>query len=445
MNRKKVVLASATAMALSAALVACGGGSGGGTDSSANGPVTLKWWTWDEAKSTEPVAAKFNATHKGVKIQVVKQVDNPGAMANLRNAVASGKDVPCLVKNGAEVPGLVGEGLLADITQYLEPYVKQGLFIPASVPAIQAGGRDYAIPTGFNPSFMVINRKVYDQYGIKPPKTWDDVIAAGKEFKKHGIYVMNLAGEDPSTLVNLVQQAGGSWYKQDGDKWKVDFLSPESLKAGNIVQQLVDNGIVANQTYTDRPALISYFDSGKMVSLPTQTWQLAKYELNYKKTLGDWEPIDLPQFSDATSFTTQAHNANTGMLVPKGCAHLKEATEAGVWLNTSKDAIDASYQKDTKQYTWPGAIPDPSPWVDSAVPPKLFGPYRPEAKTVILKAVASAKDSWVVGPNYTGVFAELQDQWAKIVTKKITVRQALEHMQTYTVADLKSKHINVEG
>ncbi|WP_326613941.1 extracellular solute-binding protein [Streptomyces scopuliridis] len=443
MNRKRVALASATAMVLSVALGAC---SGGGSGAKAEGPVTLQWWTWDEARYTEPVAAKFNETHADVKIKIVKQADNPGAAANLRNAVASGKDVPCLVKNFSEVPGLVGEGLLADITQYLEPYAKKkDLFIESSVPAVEAGGKYYAIPTGFQPSFMMINRKVYDTYGVKPPKTWNDVITAGKELKKHGVQVMNLAGEDPSTLVNLVQQAGGSWYKLDGDKWRVDFLSSESLKAADIVQQLVDNDVVANQTYTDRPALINYFDSGKMVSLTTQTWQLPNYELNYKKSLGDWEPIDLPQFSDASSFVTQAHNANSGLLVPKGCARLKEATEAGVWLNTSKDAIDASYQKDTKQYTWPGAIPDPSPWVDSSVPDKLFGEYKPEARDVILKAVESARDSWAVGPNYTGVFAELQDQWAKIVTKETTARQALEHMQTFTVADLKSKHVNVEG
>ncbi|MFF5965153.1 ABC transporter substrate-binding protein [Streptomyces collinus] len=442
MYRKQVRMASATAVALTVVLAGCGTGDG---TNEAEGPVTIEWWSWDEAKYTEPVAAKFNATHDDVKLKVVKQADNLGTAANLRNVVASGKNVPCLVKNFGEVAGLAGEGLLSDITDSLDPYTKKGIFIDAAIPAVQAGGKYYAVPTGFQPSFMMINRKVYDQYGVKAPKTWDDVISAGKELKKHGVYVMNLAGEDPSTLVNLVQQAGGSWYKTEGDKWKVDFLSPESLKAGDIIQQLVDNNLVANQTYMDRPALISYFDSGKMVSLATQTWQLANYELNYKKSLGDWEPIDLPQFSDATRFVTPAHNANGGLLVPKGCAHPKEATEAGVWLNTSKAAIDASYQKDTKQYTWPGAIPDPSPWVDSAVPDKLFGTHKAKARDVILKAFKSGKDQWVVGPNYTGVFAELQDQWAKITAKKITVRQALAHMQKFTVADLKSKNINVEG
>ncbi|USQ86188.1 extracellular solute-binding protein [Streptomyces phaeoluteigriseus] len=439
-------VAAAAAVSLSVVLTGCGGGDG--TDDSENkadGPVTLTWWSWDETKWTQPVADKFNATHDDIKIKLVKQADNPGTAQNVRNAVAAGEDVPCLVKNFGEVPGLVGEGLLTNVDEPLQQYLDKGLYNETSLPPAQAGGAYYAVPTGFTPTFMMINRAVYDRHGVQPPKTWDDVITTGKELKKHGVYVMNLAGEDPSTLVTLVQQAGGSWYEQGSDAWQIDFLSPESLKAADVVQQLVDNGLVANQTYQDRPALIEYFDSGKMVSLPTSTWQLTNYEVSYKKSLGDWQPIDYPQFADAASYTTPGASANSGLLVPKGCEHVEEAVEAGVWMTTSKDAIDASYQKDIKQYTWPGAVKDPSPWVDSVVPDKLFGEYKSEAREVILKSVAGAKSNWVVGPNYTGVFAELQDQWAKIVTKKITVRQALEHLQEFTVKDLKSKNINVEG
>lgn len=441
-NRRRTAVA--TSVVLSVVLAGCGSGGDDGGGAKSSGPVTIEYWSWEETTLVQPVVDRFNATHPNIKIKFVKQADDLGTAQNVRNVVASGKDVPCLSKNFGEVPGLAGEGLLTDITTDLEPHIMKGLFNEVALPSVQAGGQYFAIPTGFNPSFMMINRKVYDQYGIAAPKTWDELIAAGKEFKKHGIYVMNLAGEDPSTLVNLVQQAGGSWYKQNGDTWKVDFLTPESLKAADIVQQLVDNGLVANQTYQDRPALINYFDSGKMVSLPTQTWQLRNYEINYKKSLGQWQPIDLPQFTGAP-FTTPAHSAKAGMLIPKGCAHVKEAVEAGVWINTAKDAIDASYQKDTKQYQWPGAMPDVTPWVASTVPDKLFGPHKAEARGVILKSVESAKDSWTVGPNYTGVFAELQDQWAQIVTKKITVKDALQHMQTFTVQDLKSKNINVEG
>ncbi|MDT0542814.1 MULTISPECIES: ABC transporter substrate-binding protein [Streptomyces] len=445
MNSKRVRVAACAAVVLSVVLTGCGGGDGDGTADKAEGPVTIEYWNWQEAKNIDPVVAKFNATHKDIKLKFVKQADNPGTQQNLRNAVAAQKHVPCLVQNFGEAPSLASEGLAQDVTEDLTPYLKKGLFAESALPSARAVDKYYAVPGGATPPFMMINRKVYDKYGVKAPKTWDDVIAAGKEFKKHGIFVMNLAGEDPSTLIELVQQAGGSWYKIDGDKWKIDFLSPESLKAAHVIQQLVDNDLVAHQTYTDRPALINYFDSGKMVSLPTSTWQLQNYEREYKKSLGDWEPVDRPQYADATEFVTPMHSPTSGLIVPKGCDHAKEAVEAAVWLNTSKESTDASYQKDTGQYTWPGAVTDPSPWVDSAVPEKLFGPRKSKARDVILKSVKAGRDNWVAGPNYTGMFAELQDQWAKVTAKKTTMKAALEHMQTWTVADLKRKNINVDG
>jgi multiple sugar transport system substrate-binding protein len=421
------------ALCLAATTAACGND----TEKTGSGPVEVEYWAW--SPNNEPVVAKFNATHSDIKIKFVKQADNPTTATGLRNAVAAGSGIPCLVQNFGEVPSLLAEGLLADVTEYVKP--AESSFAASSLKGAQVQGKYYGIPTGTGPTFMMINRAVYDKYGVAVPKTWNDVIAAGKALKPHGVQVMNLAGEDPSTLVNLIIQAGGTWYSVQGDAWKVDFLSPESLAAADIVQQLVDNGIVANQTYQDRPALIAYFDDGKMVSLPTSTWQLANYELNFKKSVGNWEPIDLPQFAGATQFATPAHGG--ALLVPKGCQHLKEASEVGVWLNTTKDAIDASYDKTTGSYAWPGAVTDPAPWIDSTVPQKLFGSHRSEAGPVILKAVQSGVDNWQVGPNYTGVFKELQDQWAQAVTKKITFRQLLEHMQTFTVADLKAKGINV--
>jgi len=406
------------------------------TDKTSAGPVEVEYWAWGNA---QPVVDKFNATHADIKIKFVKQPDNPTTATGLRNAVAAGSGVPCLVQNFGDVPALLAEGLLAEVTEYVKP--AEAKFNPAALPGAQVQGKYYGIPTGSGPTFMVINRAVYDKYGVAVPKTWNDVITAGKALKPHGVQVMNLAGEDPSTLVNLIIQGGGTWYSVQDNSWKVGFLSPESLAAADIVQQLVDNGIVANQTYQDRPALIAYFDEGKMVSLPTSTWQLTNYELNFKKSTGNWEPIDLPQYAGASSFATPAHGG--ALLVPKGCKHLKEASEVGIWMSTAKDAVDASYDSKTGSYAWPGAVPDPSPWVEAAVPQKLFGSRRSEASAVILKAVKSGVDKWQVGPNYTGVFKELQDQWAQAVTKKITFRQLLEHMQQFTIDDLKAKGINV--
>ncbi|MEO3751099.1 extracellular solute-binding protein [Streptomyces sp. B6B3] len=439
MQPARITLTSAVAVTLSLLATGCGGAAGDRGD----GPVVIEMWSWNEERLVQPVVDKFNATHDDIQLRFVKQVDLPGTAANLRNAIASGEDVPCLVQSIGEVPALTSEGLLTDVTDALQPYLDDGLFNEAALPGAMVGDRYFGVPSGFNPSFMMINRAVYDEYGIEVPTTWDELIAAGEELRPHGVYVMNLAGEDPSTLVNLVQQAGGSWYEIEGDAWRVDFLSEESRRAADIVQQLIDKDLVAHQTYLDRPALIDYFDSGRMVSLPTSTWQLTKYEIDFAQSTGDWQPIDLPQFSDAEEFVTPAHGG--AELVPEGCEHVEEAVEVSVWKATNEEAINATLDPQTGAYAWPGAVPDPSPWVDSAVPERLFGEHRDEADDVITRSVEAGRDPWVVGPNYTGVFAELQDQWANAVNGEITMVELLERMQDFTVEDLRSKNINVLG
>jgi multiple sugar transport system substrate-binding protein len=65
-----------------------------------------------------------------------------------------------------------------------------------------------------------------------------------------GVEVTNLAGEDPSTLMNLAQEGGAEWFTIDGDKWKVNFTDRATLAAADI-QRLVDNDLVSHRTYKD--------------------------------------------------------------------------------------------------------------------------------------------------------------------------------------------------
>ncbi|MFD8385763.1 hypothetical protein ACFV2X_45840 [Streptomyces sp. NPDC059679] len=120
MNSKRVRVATCAAVVLSVVLTGCGGGDGG-TTGKAEGPVTIEYWDWLEAKNVDPVVAKFNATHKDIKLKFVKQADNPGTQQNLRNAVAAQKHVPCLVQNFGEAPSLASEGLAQDVTEELAP------------------------------------------------------------------------------------------------------------------------------------------------------------------------------------------------------------------------------------------------------------------------------------------------------------------------------------
>lgn len=126
MNRKQGRVAAATAVTLSVVLAGCGSG-GDDADAKDKGPVTIEMWGWGENRVVDPIVKKFNATHDDIKLKFVKQADNTSAAANLRNAVAAGKGVPCLVQNwDAEATSVAAEGLTADVTEYVAPYVEKG-------------------------------------------------------------------------------------------------------------------------------------------------------------------------------------------------------------------------------------------------------------------------------------------------------------------------------
>ncbi|RSN19363.1 ABC transporter substrate-binding protein, partial [Amycolatopsis sp. WAC 01416] len=116
--RRRFAHAAVAGLALTGLLSACGG-SGDDASSGSSGTVTLPFWGW--ANGQEAVVKAFNASHKDVKLKYTKITDQLTMQKQLTNAVKAG-NAPCLVQNTAEyVTTWVSQGVLADITQYVEP------------------------------------------------------------------------------------------------------------------------------------------------------------------------------------------------------------------------------------------------------------------------------------------------------------------------------------
>ncbi|MFI6254002.1 ABC transporter substrate-binding protein, partial [Streptomyces sp. NPDC051016] len=213
--RGRVLHLTVAGLALTGLLTACGT-SGSGNDTKSSGPVTLPFWGW--ANGQETVVKAFNASHKDIQLKYTKVTDQLTMQKQLANAVKAG-NAPCLLQNTAEyVTSWVAQGALADISQYVDS--SKDKFNAGAWASAQVQGKSYGVPTSSAPQFTIYRTDLFQKYGINPPSTWDDFIAAGKVLKKHGIKITNYAGEDPSTLEVLAIQAGAHWYAIDGNSWK---------------------------------------------------------------------------------------------------------------------------------------------------------------------------------------------------------------------------------
>ncbi|MFI2432843.1 ABC transporter substrate-binding protein [Streptomyces sp. NPDC018693] len=443
--RRRFASAAVAGIALTGLLSACGGSDSSDSDadsgSKSAGPVTLDFWGW--ANGQEAVVKAFNDTHKDVQLKYTKVTDQLTMQKNLANAVKAG-NAPCLLQNTAEyVTSWVSQDALADITEYVEG--SKDKFNAGSWSAGTVQGKVYGVPTASAPAFTIYRTDVFSKYGLQPPATWDDFIAAGKELKKHGVKITNYAGEDPSTLEVLAMQAGAHWYSIDGDAWKVDFQDEGTLKAAKVIQEIIDNDLNSTLSFADYAAVQRNYDNGGTATRQISTWQMSGMVNNFTKSFGQWALSPWPTFKGEAPKTPAGTNQSGNLtLVSKGCKHQKQAAETALWMSTDPTAVQTMASPETGSGVMP-ALTDSSAYIDQAISEKLLGKNYEPAKKVVADSMNTVTDDWVFGPNWTAMFTELQSGWGKVVSKEMKVTDLLAHMQKWTVDDLKSRGISVKG
>ncbi|MBE1875520.1 ABC transporter substrate-binding protein [Myceligenerans pegani] len=426
------------AAAATVSLAACSsGGSAAEPDEPAEqaGPVSIEIWGWD-AETGEQIVDAFNEAQDDVEAEYVLQASNVATQTNFQNAMEAGSGVPCLVQGFAPLTTMVVNGWAQDITEYVEG--STDLYNEGALAAAQVDGRYYGLPAGSDAQFYMVNQKTFDEYDVEVPTTWDEFVEVGRELKKDGVDITNLAGEDPTPLMHLAQQAGAEWFAIDGDQWVVNFTDERTLAAADVFQQLIDEDMVSNQTYMDRPALYKYFDSGKMASTTTQWWSLTGLQTNMPDSAGDWTAHPIPQFADAAAPVTPGRA--TASFVPVGCEHPEAVVAFHDW-RTTPEAIEAGRNAETGAIGFPTQIPDPSDYVEEVVPEGFFADDQAAADEIV-SAQTHVIGKFELGPNYDAWFPELQDQWGKAVAGEITLEEALTAVQEFVASDLENKGIS---
>ncbi|MFF8841202.1 ABC transporter substrate-binding protein [Streptomyces sp. NPDC015127] len=439
-SRRRFASAAVAGIALTGLLSACGGSGSGDDASGSSGPVTLEFWGW--ANGQEDVVKAFNTSHKDVQLKYTKVTDQLTMQKQLTNAVKAG-NAPCLVQNTGEyVTSWVSQGALADVTEHVES--AKGKFNAGSWGTAQVQGRLYGVPTSSSPNFTVYRTDIFEKYGIEPPATWDDFIAAGKELKKHGIKITNYAGEDPSTLEVLAMQAGAHWYSIDGNAWKVDFQDEGTLKAAKVIQEIIDNDLNAKLSFADYAAVQRSFDNGDTATRQISTWQMAGMVQNFTKSFGKWAVSPWPTYTGEAAKTPSGTNLTAGVtLVTKECKSQEQAAEAALWMSTDMGAVRTMASPETGNGVMP-ALADSDAYVNEAISEKLLGKKYEPAQKVVTDSLGTVTTDWTFGPNWTAMFTEMQAGWAKVVNKEQKVTDLLAHMQEWTVKDLKARGISVK-
>lgn len=232
-------------LALMLILTACGNGSkqtganqpttGQGTEPSAtqgggtkDGKKTLEifsWWTGaGEEAGLLALIDLFKS--KNPDVDVVNAAVAGGAGTNAKAVLTSrmqGGDPPSTfqVHGGAELNNSwVAAGKMEPLNDLYEAEGWMDKFPKALIDLVSKDGKIYSVPVNIHRGNVLwYNKKIFDDLGLRPPKTFDEFFTVAETLKSHGVAPLALGDKEPWTATHLLEDV------------LVGTLGPEGYKA----------------------------------------------------------------------------------------------------------------------------------------------------------------------------------------------------------------------
>ncbi|SCY89621.1 sugar ABC transporter substrate-binding protein [Alkaliphilus peptidifermentans] len=164
---------------------------------------------WEVMRSY--VFPKFEAENN-VKIQAI-QTEPADLITRLEAMHQAGKmEIDIITQDNMQLAQLVEKGLVEDLSEFKSKI--PGSILPSLVPVGEFNGKLFFMPYRPNVEINFYNENKFNEYDLKPPSNWDELMNVAKTFyEEEGIGRVAIKGTlDGCTTVQLfefIRQAGG--------------------------------------------------------------------------------------------------------------------------------------------------------------------------------------------------------------------------------------------
>ncbi|WP_068088366.1 ABC transporter substrate-binding protein [Polycladidibacter stylochi] len=209
------------------------------------------WWTsGGEAAAVKVMAEAFDKTgHKWVD----------GAIAGGGNArpmiisrIGGGDPMGATqFATGRDAEDLIRAGLMTDLTELAEKEGWKDIVRPSKLlDSCTIDGRIYCVPVNIHSfQWMWLNRKVYEDNGLKVPTNWAEFAAAAPALKEKGVTPLAVGGEN----WQLVGMAGTFMAAMGGSEmYKKIYIEKDVEAAKSPEMTKVFEAIAASRTMVDK-------------------------------------------------------------------------------------------------------------------------------------------------------------------------------------------------
>jgi len=296
-----------------------------------SGPVTLEFWTTetqsDRLAVIDVLAKTFEASNPNITVKVVAVDEND--MATQMNSAAAAGTLPGLVQVATTNAVAFGtQGLLnTDAASRVVKDVGKNKFYSGILRLNQmpSGNSYYSVPFHGWIQGIWYRADWFEEAGLNPPKTWDDILKAAKHFYKpemnqYGILIGTKAEAYTEQVFTQFALSNNAWLF-DGDG-NLTLNSPEMREAIEFYAELAKYTPPGPQTWRAR----DYYLQGKLAMFFYSTYimdDLALAEVaagsltseNFEELAGASFDPDLVNNTGMVSAITKTRDAGYGVIV----------------------------------------------------------------------------------------------------------------------------------
>ncbi|MCI3921109.1 ABC transporter substrate-binding protein [Paenibacillus sp. TRM 82003] len=338
-------ITTALAVATAFTIVAGCSGAGGGAEPTGtpneepNAPeggerVELTFWgDWggEGQAQFETMVDAFNKSQDRIRVKYVLQQD---MVTKFLTAATSGGSPDILFWDRWRTSLYAPKNVLHPIDEYMQ---RDGIdasdYYDESLKELSHSGSLYGLPLTVDARALFYNKKMFDEAGLQPPTTWEELAVAAKQLTKWNGDKLEVSGfslGDPGLFNMYLQQAGGTMLTEDG---KTNFNNDKGMAVLEYWNRLLNEDKVYKIGFeTGLGEGTDAFVTGKLAMHYTGPWMLSTYK-KYGQEL-DFGVVPPPAGPNGDKGSIMG---GFGLVIPEGSKHKEEAWEFIKWWMADKD------------------------------------------------------------------------------------------------------------
>lgn len=215
------------------------------------------------------VAEAFEAENPDIDINV-EIVPWDSLLQRLTTDIAGGNAPDLSIIGTRWLLDFAGQGIAEPLDEYLTPNFKDTFIDTFLAPSV-IDGQIMGLPVAASARAMMVNLDLYEEAGVAPPETWDDLYAAAQKLSAlDDTFAFGLQGNEIETdayFYYALWTFGGDILTKDGAS---GLDSPEAIEAATFYKKMLDEGLTQpSPTNYNREEVFNLFKQGKVGTIFT--------------------------------------------------------------------------------------------------------------------------------------------------------------------------------